>query len=57
LTTAITSEKEGKSASLKNFVNAIRGPATKTVYTNSLKRYMNYIKVTEADSLLEAKES
>lgn len=37
----------------RNFVNAIRSPSTKTVYTNSLKRYMIYIKVRELDSLLE----
>jgi hypothetical protein len=42
-----------ESTSYLNFVNAIRSPATKTVYINSLKRYMNYIKVTEVDSLLE----
>jgi hypothetical protein len=42
-----------ESTSYRNFVNAIRSPSTKTVYTNSLKRYMNYIKVKELDSLLE----
>ncbi|HKI10451.1 MAG TPA: hypothetical protein VKA09_18840 [Nitrososphaeraceae archaeon] len=52
MTTAITRERE-ESRSYQNFVNAIRSPATKTVYTKPLKRYMNYIKVTEVDSLLE----
>jgi hypothetical protein len=53
LTTAITREHPKESPSYLNFVNAIRSPATKTVYINSLKRYMNYIKITEVDSLLE----
>jgi integrase len=41
-----------ESTSYSNFVNAIRSPATKTVYINSLKRYTNYIRITEVDSLL-----
>jgi hypothetical protein len=36
----------------QNFVNAIRSPATKTAYINSLKRYMKYLKITEVDQLL-----
>jgi integrase len=52
LTTAITRERK-ESRVLQNFINAIRSRATKTVYLNSLKRYMNFIKVTEVDSLLE----
>jgi integrase len=56
--TAITKELDTQSTSKEstgylNFVNALRSPATKTVYINSLKRYMNYVKVTEVDSLLE----
>jgi hypothetical protein len=56
--TAITREQipestPKESTSYLNFVNALRSPATKTVYINSLKRYMNYVKVTEVDSLLE----
>jgi integrase len=56
--TAITREQipqstSKESTSYLNFVNALRSPATKTVYINSLKRYMNYVKVTEVDSLLE----
>jgi integrase len=42
----------GKSFSYDNFVNAIRSPATKTVYVNSLKRYMNYLKLTSTEDLL-----
>ena len=42
-----------ESISYQNFVNAIRSPATKTVYMNSLKRYMNFIRITKVDSLLE----
>lgn len=53
MTTAITREHPRESTSYQNFVNGIRSPATKTVYMNSLKRYMNYVRVTEVDSLLE----
>ena len=41
--------------SYDNFVNAIRSPATKRVYVNSLKRYTNHLKLTSIDSLLEIK--
>ncbi len=51
--TAITREQPKESTSFLNFVNAIRSPATKTVYINSLKRYMNFIRISEVDSLLE----
>ena len=37
----------------QNIVNAIRSPATKSVYINSLKRYMKHLKIIEADQLLE----
>jgi hypothetical protein len=41
------------SPSYLNFVNAIRSPATKEGYLNSLKRYMNHIKITpQTDDLL-----
>jgi integrase len=52
-TAAITREQEKESRSYQNFINAIKSPATKTVYINSLKRYMNFVKVREVDSLLE----
>jgi hypothetical protein len=37
----------------QNFINAIRSPATKSVYINSIKRYMKHLKIIEADQLLE----
>jgi hypothetical protein len=44
--------KNIESTSYQNFVNAIRSPATKQVYVNSLKRYMKHLKITDVDSLL-----
>jgi integrase len=41
---------EGRSYS--NFINAIKSPATKTAYKNSLRRYLNYLKITNVDNLL-----
>ncbi len=41
---------EGKS--YKNFINAIKSPATKLVYRNSLRRYLNYRKITNVEDLL-----
>jgi hypothetical protein len=35
-----------------NFINAIKSPATKAVYENSLKRYLNHIKQKGTDDLL-----
>lgn len=35
-----------------NFINAINSPATKRGYENSLKRYMNHLKLKEVDDLL-----
>jgi hypothetical protein len=35
-----------------NFINAIKAPATKTSYENSLKRYMNPLKLKQVDDLL-----
>jgi integrase len=54
--TAITREQPKESTSFLNFVNAIRSSATKTVYINSLKRYMNFIRLTEVDSLIEIRD-
>jgi len=39
-------------SSYQIFVNAIKSPATKVAYVNSLKRYMNHLKLTEADDLI-----
>jgi hypothetical protein len=38
--------------SYSNFINAIKSPATKIGYENSLKRYMNHPKLKEIDGLL-----
>lgn len=38
--------------SYSNFINAIKSPATKIGYENSLKRYMNHLKLKEIDGLL-----
>jgi integrase len=51
-TTDITGTSD-HSQCYQNFVNALRSPATKSVYLNSLKRYMNHLKMTEANQLLE----
>jgi hypothetical protein len=37
-----------------NFVNALRSPKTKRGYFYSLKKYMNHLKLTDVDSLLES---
>jgi hypothetical protein len=36
----------------KNFVNAIKSPATRVGYENSLRRYLNYLRLTKLDDLL-----
>ena len=41
-TSASTIVINENSKALANFVNAIRSPATKTVYLNSLRRYMRH---------------
>jgi dGTP triphosphohydrolase len=38
--------------SYRNFINAIKSPATKAGYETSLKRYLNHIKKTGIDDLL-----
>jgi site-specific recombinase XerD len=38
--------------SYRNFINAIKSPATKLAYETSLKRYLNHIKKTGTDDLL-----
>jgi integrase len=38
--------------SYHNFINAIKSPATKLVYHNSLKRYLSFKKLTNVDDLL-----
>jgi hypothetical protein len=52
VTTDITRTSE-KSQCYLNFIYALRSPATKRVYINSLKRYMNHLKTTDVDRLLE----
>jgi hypothetical protein len=34
------------------FINAIKSPATRSVYNTSLKRYLNHLKTTNPDDLL-----
>ena len=46
------SQSQLQGTSFQNFINAIRSPATKRGYENSLKRYMNHLKLREADDLL-----
>lgn len=41
-----------KGESYKNFINAIRSPATRAGYKNSLKRYLVFQKLKEVDDLL-----
>jgi integrase len=38
--------------SYSNFINAIKSPSTKIGYENSLRRYMNHLKLKEIDGLL-----
>jgi integrase len=38
--------------SYKHFINAIKSPATRAGYENSLKRYLNHLKLREIDDLL-----
>jgi hypothetical protein len=38
--------------SLSNFVNAIKSPNSKKGYVAALKRYLNFLKLTEVDDLL-----
>jgi integrase len=42
--------------SFYNFINAIKSPETKKAYTNSLRRYMNHLKITEPDDLLASRQ-
>ena len=41
-----------KGESYKHFINAIRSPATRIGYENSLRRYLNFLKLKEVDDLL-----
>ena len=34
------------------FIDAIKSPASKVVYHNALKRYLNFVKLTNVDDLL-----
>ena len=47
-------EEQTGARTLSNFVNAIRSPATRKVYEQSLRRYMNHLKIASVDSLLES---
>lgn len=38
--------------SYSNFINAIKSPASRSVYNNSLKRYLNHLKTTNPEDLL-----
>jgi hypothetical protein len=44
-------------SSYDDFMNAIRSPATKKGYENSIKRYLNHIKKSQTDDLLAYKEN
>lgn len=35
-----------------NFINAIKSPATRVSYANSLRRYMNHLRLANVDDLL-----
>jgi len=41
-----------KGESYNHFINAIRSPATRQGYENSLRRYLNFLKLKEVDELL-----
>jgi integrase len=45
-------EEQLKGDSYKHFINAIRSPATRKGYKNSIRRYLIYLKLHEADDLL-----
>jgi integrase len=38
--------------SYHNFINAIKSPASREVYNNSLKRYMNHLRTTDPEDLV-----
>jgi hypothetical protein len=38
--------------SYQNFINAIKSPATRKGYINSLKRYLSYLKLKQVDDFL-----
>jgi hypothetical protein len=38
--------------SYQNFINAIKSPATRKGYINSLKRHLNHLKLKQVDDLL-----
>jgi hypothetical protein len=44
-------------SSYDDFMNAIKSPATKKGYENSIKRYLNHIKKNQMEDLLEYKEN
>jgi hypothetical protein len=48
----MTLEPTLQGTSYRNFINAIKSPATRRGYIISLKRYLNYLKMTEVNDLL-----
>jgi hypothetical protein len=48
----VIATNNGQNYSYLNFVNAIKSPATRESYENSLYRYMNHLKITNIDDLL-----
>lgn len=48
----ISSSVELRGKSFNNFINAIKSPASKRGYINSIKRYLNHLKITDVEELL-----
>jgi hypothetical protein len=48
----VTNRTLGSKSPYQMFVDAIKSPATKTVYINSLKQHMNHLRLTKADESL-----
>jgi hypothetical protein len=56
MTTAEEITGRAKSYAYDNFVNAIRSPAARQVYVNSLRRYMKHLRVARVDQLLASRD-
>jgi integrase len=52
LTATVTTQIQLQGKSFDNFINAIKSPASKRGYVNSIKRYLNHLKITDAEELL-----
>ena len=48
----VIATNNGQNHCYLNFVNALKSPATRESYENSLHRYMNHLKITNIDNLL-----